>query len=90
MTEWEVVGVFVVLIGLFFTVSTPIMKLITSITKLTTTVENLQNNVENITRKNTESHRRLWEHNEQQDKEIKDHGSRIEKLEGKVEGYHGK
>lgn len=89
MTEWEVVGVLVVLVGLFFTVSTPVMKLISSITKLTATVETLQDNVDAVTRRNTESHRRLWEKNEQQDREIQDHGNRIERLEGRVDGYHG-
>lgn len=89
MTEWEVVGVLVVLVGLFITVSTPVMKLISSITKLTATVETLQDNVDAVTRRNTESHRRLWEKNEQQDREIQDHGNRIERLEGRVDGYHG-
>lgn len=90
MSEWEVVGVIVVLVGLFFTVSTPVMKLITSITKLTSTVEALQENVDSVTRRNTESHRRLWEHNEKQDNELRDHGARIDKLEGRVDQYHGK
>lgn len=90
LSEWEVVGVIVVLVGLFFTVSSPIMKLISSITKLTATVETLQENVDSVTKRNTESHRRLWEHNKEQDAEIQEHGRRIEKLEGRVDGYHGK
>lgn len=90
MNEWEVVGGIAVLVGLFFTVSSPVMKLISSITKLTSTVENLQEDVASVTKRNTDAHRRLWEKNEQQDREIQDHGNRIERLEGRVDGYHGK
>lgn len=90
MNEWEIVGVIVVLVGLFFTVSSPVMKLISSITKLTATVENLQEDVAAVTKRNTDAHRRLWEKNDQQDREIQDHGNRIERLEGKVDSYHGK
>lgn len=89
MNEWAVVGVIVVLVGLFATVGAPIIKLISSITKLTTTVENLRENVDSVTRRNTDAHRRLWEHNEKQDAELREHGNRIERLEGKVEIYHG-
>lgn len=85
MTEWEVVGVIVVLVGLFLTVSTPVMKLISSITKLTSTVESLQGSVDSLTKKNTASHRRLWEHNDHQDAKIQDHEHRIERLEGRFE-----
>lgn len=89
MDEWAVVGVLVVLVGLFATVGAPIIKLISSITKLTVTVENLRENVESVTKRNTDAHRRLWEHNEEQDREIKDHGMRLEKLEGRMDVYHG-
>lgn len=81
MTEWEVVGVIVALVGLFLTVGAPIIKLITSITKLTGTVDALQKDMESLTTKNTEAHRRLWEHNEEQDDKINDHESRIRVIE---------
>lgn len=81
MTEWGVVGVIVALVGLFLTVGAPIIKLITSITKLTGTVDALQKDMEGLTTKNTEAHRRLWEHNEEQDDKINDHESRIRVIE---------
>lgn len=89
MNEWAVVGVIVVLVGLFATVGAPIIKLISSITKLTVTVDNLRENVESFTRRNTDAHRRLWDHNEKQDAELNDHKGRIERLEGRVDIYHG-
>ena len=89
MNEWGIVEVLVVLIGLFATVGAPIIKLISSITKLNATVDNLRENVDSVTRRNTDAHRRLWEHNEKQDAEIRDHGNRIERLEGRVDIYHG-
>lgn len=89
MNEWAVVGVIVVLAGLFITLGAPIIKLISSITKLTVTMENTRDELSSFARRNTDAHRRLWDHNEKQDAEIMDHGNRIERLEGKVEIYHG-
>ena len=37
--------------------------------------------MESLTTKNTEAHRRLWEHNEEQDGKINDHESRIRVIE---------
>lgn len=81
MTEWGVVGVIVALAGLFLTVGAPIIRLITSITRLTGTVEALQKDMEGLTVKNTESHRRIWEHNDEQDERLNDHETRIKLIE---------
>lgn len=81
MTEWGVVGVIVALVGLFLTVGAPVMKLITSITKLTGAVDALQKDVEGLTVKNTEAHRRIWEHNDEQDEKLNDHETRIKLME---------
>lgn len=90
MTEFGVVEVLATLVGLFITIGIPILKLIASITRLTVTVEALQKDFTSVTAKNTESHRRIWARLEGHDQELADQDGRIKKLEGRVEGYHGK
>lgn len=81
MMEWEVVGVIIALIGLFSAVGAPVIRLNTSITKLIENLDNLKNEVETVTKHNTDSHRRLWLKNEEQDSRLNDHESRIRVLE---------
>lgn len=88
MDNWGVVETAVVLAGLFATVGAPMIKLISSITKLTATVESLQGNVDTITKRNTESHRRLWEKNEEQDRRLTEHDGKIKNLEFQMKTYH--
>ncbi len=83
MTEWAVVGVLIALIGMIATIVAPIIKLNTTITKLTTVVDIVQNTLKTLTSDNSESHRRLWQHNNEQDDKIVDHDKRIHLLEGK-------
>ena len=81
MTEWGVVGVIVVLIGLGVSIIKPIVALTKSITELTVTMQGFQHDLDNMTLKNTESHRRIWEHNDDQDEKIQDHETRIQIIE---------
>ena len=81
MTEWGVVGVLVVLAGLFFTVGKPIFCLITAIEKLTHICSELSNKFEKFETENKDSHRRIWEHNTMQDDRLNDHDKRIHVLE---------
>lgn len=88
MTEWEVVGVLVVLAGLLVTVGSPLIKLNTSITKLTESNRHLDDNIVRLVddlaeqkKSAHESHRRLWEHNVEQDNTLSDHETRITILE---------
>lgn len=82
------VEVLSVLVGIFFTVGLPILKLISSITRLTVTVEAIQRDFDTVTNRNTDSHRRMWAKMETHDKELSDHDSRISELEGRVDAYH--
>lgn len=84
MTEWGVVGVLVVLVGLGAAILKPLISLNSSITKLTVAVENLQKDMEGMTSKSAETHRRIWEHNEEQDRKLEDHEIRIQKVEEKT------
>lgn len=81
MTEWGVVGVIVALVGLFFTVGKPIIKLTNTISKLDSTCERLDTQFSAFEANNKNSHRRIWEHNEEQDNRINDHEKRITLLE---------
>ena len=81
MTEWGVVGVLVVLAGLFFTVGKPIFCLITAIEKLTHICSELSNKFEKFEAENKDSHRRLWAHSSMQDERLNDHDKRIHVLE---------
>lgn len=81
MTEWGVVGVLVVLVGLFLTVGKPILSLITALDKLTHICNELSNKFERFEMENKISHRRIWEHNTMQDERLNDHETRIQVLE---------
>lgn len=81
MTEWGVVGVIIALVGLFITVGKPIFSLISAIEKLRCTCNELIEKFDKSELKNKESHKRLWEHNEEQNEIIFDHEKRISSLE---------
>lgn len=81
--EWQVVGVIVVLVGLAGSIIGPVIKLNSSITRLTVTMERLVKDVDVIKENSHDAHQRLWEKNDEQDKIINDHETRITSLERK-------
>lgn len=85
MTEWEVVGVLVVLVGLFIAVGSPIIKYTKDNTKvmteLTEAVKALTKDLTDLEKNNTDAHRRIWQHNDKQDEQLADHEKRITVLE---------
>ena len=83
MDEWVIFKDIVVIVGLVITVTTPLLKLNTSITELKTLLESVMKKVETLDNNNTESHRRLWEHNTEQDKVLQNHEQRLHDLEDK-------
>lgn len=83
MTEWEVVGVIVVLVGLGISVVTPIIKLNTTITKLYTVVERLTGDVNELTARNSKTHDRIFAQIEKHTDQLNDHETRISVLEEK-------
>ena len=83
MDEWGVVGVLVVLVGLFLSVGAPVIRLNSTITKLSTLVEGLRDRQAQQEQNNSDSHRRIWKHNEEQDAVLNDHETRITILERK-------
>lgn len=85
---WTVVLALVTLIGLFFTVGKPILKLNSTLTVLTARMDSIEKDAkdqENALKEQKlhahESHRRLWDHNGKQDEQLRDHEHRIGALE---------
>ena len=83
MTDWDIVKDIVVLIGLLVTVTTPLLKLNTSITQLKALLDSVVKQVQDNDRSNSASHKRLWEHNEEQDETLQRHEQRLHDLDGK-------
>ena len=78
MTDWDIVKDIVVLAGLIATVTTPLLKLNASITQLKALLDSVVKQVQDNDRSN---HKRLWEHNEEQDEILQNHETRIHDLE---------
>lgn len=79
--EWQIVGVIVVLIGLAGSIVGPVVKLNSSITRLTVTMERVVKDMDSLKENSHDAHQRLWEKNDEQDKVIHDHETRITTLE---------
>lgn len=90
MNEWSVVTVLIALVGLFFTVGAPIISLNKNIATLNAEMKRsnarLDKNEKAIEKQQTsahESHQKLWEKNNEQDRLIANHETRIQILEKK-------
>lgn len=79
--EWTVVTVLIALAGFVAAITKPLLTLNTTIIKLTTIVDTLKADLDELTRKNSDSHGRLWEHNKAQDTKLDDHETRMTLLE---------
>lgn len=83
MTDWDIVKDIIVLVGLIVTVTTPLLKLNTSITQLKALLDSVVKQVQDNDRSNSASHKRLWDHNEEQDETLQRHEQRLHDLDGK-------
>lgn len=83
MTDWDIVKDIVVLAGLIMTVTTPLLKLNASITQLKAMLDSVAKQVQENDKSNSASHKRLWEHNEEQDETLQRHEQRMHDLDGK-------
>lgn len=84
MTQWEVFLTIVAILGFcitIFKISSYFNRLDNTIATLNVGISVLNKAVEEIAEHNTESHKRLWDHNEKQDERINDHEARIRKME---------
>ena len=81
MTEWEVVGIFIALIGLIVMIGKPLMDLTRAITVLTEAVSHLQQRLERETAENRLMHDRLYHRSEQHSQHLSELDQRILVLE---------
>ena len=85
MTEWQVVGVIIALVGLVGAIVAPLLRLNSAITKLTLTVDRLVRDMDEQHRRSHDAHEKLWDHQNEQDEKLVNHEIRITKLEN----HHG-
>ena len=85
---WEIFLGIVALVGFIISLATPLMKLSKTMTELNVNMQNLNKAMNVLTANNTESHRRIWQHNEEQDEKIENHEKRITKIETKMDIMH--
>lgn len=85
---WEIFLGIVALIGFCVTIATPLMKLSKTMTELNINMQNLNQAMNTLTANNTESHRRIWAHNDEQDERLENHEKRITKIETKMDIIH--
>lgn len=81
MNEWNVIVMLITLGGGIIALVRPIVTLTKAITELTVTCKNLDGQFAAMQNKNTESHRRIWEHNDEQDERLNDHETRLQNIE---------
>lgn len=85
---WEIFLGIVALVGFCVTIATPLMKLSKTMTELNVNMQNLNQAMNTLTANNTESHRRIWVHNDEQDEKLENHEKRITKIETKMDIIH--
>lgn len=85
---WEIFLGIVALVGFCITIATPLMKLSKTMTELNINMQNLNQAMNTLTANNTESHRRIWAHNDEQDERLENHEKRITKIETKMDIIH--
>jgi len=83
MSEWDVVSVLVVVIGLFFTVGRPIISLNTNIATLNASLKAEKERLAEFEKNSEREHGELWAHNDEQDKVLEEHKMRLHDLDGK-------
>ena len=85
MNEWTVVTVLIAIIGLFFTVGKPVIKLNTSLVTLNTRLERMEKESEKESTRNEESHKGMQKEIAENEHAINDHERRIGILEHDTE-----
>ena len=79
--SWEIFLGIAALFSFIVAVSGPLLKLNTSITKLNASVDTLKEAIDKIDKDNENSHKRIWNHNDEQDKLIAENTRRISNIE---------
>ena len=85
MNESEMIGLIVVSLGTVLGVGAvvvrPMLLVVKSITELNDSIRNLAKNFNDFEIANNNSHKRIWDHNDEQDEMLQDHEIRIKLIE---------
>ena len=81
MDEWTIVTVLASLVGLFFTVGMPVIKLNSSLTALNIKLEHIQSDAAEENKRNSDGHARMLGRLDKDDERLNDHETRIGYLE---------
>lgn len=89
MTEWSVVTVLIALASLFFVIYNPLAKSTKdntrAMTELTVTLKQLVDEFAEFKAENKDSHKRMHERNDNQDRELASHQSKLENHESRIQ-----
>lgn len=81
----EMVGLIIVslgsILGVGITVVKPILEVVKSITELNESIKNLTDKFNAFEVTNLEAHKRIWNHNDEQDERLQDHEIRLKIIE---------
>ena len=85
MNTNEMIGLIIVslgsIVGLAFTVAKPILDVTKTMTTLNESIKNLTDKFSVFEISNLEAHKRIWNHNDEQDELLQDHEIRIKLME---------
>ena len=76
-----IIGIIVGLITIFSFFLKPVINLNTTLTQLNSSLTVIKSDLSSYNDKNSKSHRRLWEHEEEQDRIINEHEIKIRLLQ---------
>ena len=81
MMTWEIFLGIGALVSIVIAISGPLLKLNTSIIKLNASVDTLKEAIDRIDKDNEKNHKEIWDHNDEQDEQLKNHEKRINDVE---------
>ena len=83
----ELIGMMIValgtILGVGVTVVKPILEVVKTMTELNESIKNLTDKFNMFEVANSEAHKRLWGHNDEQDEKLQDHEKRISLIENR-------
>ena len=85
MERYDVIIIVAGLITTALTIGAPVLKLNTAITRLIVKLDSLGKDMDDLELHNHESHKRLWDHNDEQNEKLADHESRLKVIENEKE-----
>ena len=87
MNESEMIGLIIVSLGTILGVGVivvkPILEVVKSITELNESIKSLTEKFNAFEVNNNNAHKRIWDHNDEQDEKLQDHEKRISIIENR-------